>query len=626
VGAVTVMVAVAAIVLAVVLLQPTRSTEPIRTEDPLSLALTAGEPVAFTSDAPVEVTLSVGAPADVDLTSDAVPDAVITLTSTDGGSAHLALASPTAAIWDETGFTTSGGTRPYDHHNNAADEDLTVVPDTAGPEGGFLLLHVSGDGRVTSVDAALLGSGGADVAGREQDTALDAALDPASGTLVIASFHRTAGEQHDGPADGGQQLHVVTVAADDGAATRVWDGPTASGSPRAQVTHPMELVPVDEGLALALYDAHAKPDAPSGSADRGRFVLWPWDGSGDTPGWGAGAVVLDGGKPVLADVRIGLNAFAQTPTRAICGAPVALRGAVPVAGATVAITNPAGDVVASPPVSAGGTFEPVELPAKPPTTYTVTVSGNGLAIDEDVRLLGGDDLFMTYGQVPGRGDLRIRSATEGYTSWMVKAGWPGLGEIAGADMYVWYGNYAITVGAEYWDGTDELAAVDVTVWGGTYETHATASEIDFSGWFEPPDVGTVWDVTDWADIPATLGTQHTDALLGLGEGIYGLFAGSDDADEWIETGQGNELLTWAEAQSDFAPHPEFDSSDPLGSMFSVTEAVPRDFAIPTVIGGSSEQQTAVRVDQVVVFHPGPQQVEGFIASGSLYRDASRMAD
>jgi len=465
VDAVTVMVAVAAIVLAVVLLQPTRSTEPIRTEDPLSLALTAGEPVAFTSDAPVEVTLSVGAPADVDLTSDAVPDAVITLTSTDGGSAHLALASPTAAIWDETGFTTSGGTRPYDHHNNAADEDLTVVPDTAGPEGGFLLLHVSGDGRVTSVDAALLGSGGADVAGREQDTALDAALDPASGTLVIASFHRTAGEQHDGPADGGQQLHVVTVAADDGAATRVWDGPTASGSPRAQVTHPMELVPVDEGLALALYDAHAKPDAPSGSADRGRFVLWPWDGSGDTPGWGAGAVVLDGGKPVLADVRIGLNAFAQTPTRAICGAPVALRGAVPVAGATVAITNPAGDVVASPPVSAGGTFEPVELPAKPPTTYTVTVSGNGLTIDEDVRLLGGDDLFMTYGLVPGRGDLRIRSATEGYTSWMVKAGWPGLGEIAGADMYVWYGNYAITVGAEYWDGTDELAAVDVTVLG-----------------------------------------------------------------------------------------------------------------------------------------------------------------
>lgn len=1164
--AVTGAVAVVVIVLALVLLRPAPAGDPIRGEAPLSLTVTAAEPAPFTwagaahearllettgasarvtfaSDTPVEVTLSVGAPTAVDLTFDAVPDAIITLTSTDGGSAQLALASPTAAIWDETGFTTSGGTCPFDHHNNAADDDLTVVPDTTVSEGGFLLLYGSGDrklnwerydadgtqvaapglaagvmeagtgdGRVTSVDAAILDTGGADgahpdlavvvttsagtslrlvdpvtlaggpalhlgralanpvvvagsdgiawvvagggydppqaddglsrivvsevatldglrlerqeavtdVAGREQDTALDAVLDPAGGTLVIAYLHRTTGEQrelrvtgvdvatlqprwtttvgpaagrgaqataavglepdqgdgtgtatvvwrHDSRADGGQKLHVATVAADDGAATRVWDGPTASGSPRAQVTYPMELVPVDEGLALALFDSHAKPDAPSGSADRGRFVLWPWDTA--TPGWGTSAVVLDGGKPVLADVLIDLNAFEQTPTRAICGAPVALRGAVanrgsrdavgvtltasvdgdvvgtaslgtiyaasstpfsvlwdvpadlaaeqvevtyaaatssaqytigndaalhtvqvrqdgllsgrvvnassdlehetgwyaglegarvtvgdvvaltdiagtfsidglpfgtysvtvekdgfnpitsgvtvsrtkplgfvaaeldnhgtvtirvvdeagaplagvgvflhdsgeravtptsgevgwdisagtytvsfvlrgyhpeaarevevvlgedrdetitlraattaflggrvvdarggPVAGATVTITSPAGDVVATPPVSAGGTFEPVELPAKPPTTYTVTVSGNGLTIDEDVRLLGGDDLFMTYGLVPGRGDLRIRSATEGYTSWMVKAGWPGLGEISGADMYVWYGNYAITVGTEYWEGTDELAAVDVTVWGGTYETHATASEIDFSGWFEPPDAGTVWDVTDWADVPTTLGTQHANALLGLGEGIYGLFADSDDADEWIVTGQGNELLTWAEAQSDFAPHPEFDSSDPLGSMFSVTEAVPRDFAIPIVIGGSSEQQTAVRVDQVdvvrlgpgsavemlgptsewfsfqgpvdgwenqngkryevaspgvayddvvvyvwltvqklsggdpggtcfdqrerqvVVFHPGPQQVEGFIASGSLYRDASRMAE
>ena len=131
-------------------------------------------------------------------------------------------------------------------------------------------------------------------------------------------------------------------------------------------------------------------------------------------------------------------------------------------------------------------------------------------------------------------------------------------------------------------------------------------------------------------------------------------------------------------------------------------AVPRSFAIPVVIGGSSEQQTAVRVDQVdlvrlgsgssvelngpgaewysyqgpegtenqngkryevvqtdvpynevvvyvwltvqrywqgapggtcfqqreqqvVVFHPGPQRMQGFIAPGDLYRDPSRMA-
>jgi hypothetical protein len=137
-------------------------------------------------------------------------------------------------------------------------------------------------------------------------------------------------------------------------------------------------------------------------------------------------------------------------------------------------------------------------------------------------------------------------------------------------------------------------------------------------------------------------------------------------------------------------------------MWNVVDAVPSSFAIPIVIGGSSDQQTAVRVDQVdvvrlgsgepvelsgagavwssfqgpegtenqngkryevvqtdvpynevvvyvwltvqrywqgapggtcfqqreqqvVVFHPGPQRMEGFIAPGDLYGDPSRMA-
>ena len=32
-----------------------------------------------------------------------------------------------------------------------------------------------------------------------------------------------------------------------------------------------------------------------------------------------------------------------------------------------------------------------------------------------------------------------------------------------------------------------------------------------------------------------------------------------------------------------------------------------------------------RERQLVVFHPGPQRMEGFIASGSLYRDPTRVA-
>lgn len=780
-------------------------------------------------------------------------------------------------------------------------------------------------------------------------------------SIISAGGNATVVWRHDGPADGGQQLHVAAVDAANGQITRTWDGRASQASPGLAKGFPCQLV-TGTTLELAYFDTQANPAAASGSPDRGRFVVWPWEGSG----WAAGSVQLQGGKPVLADVLPDLNAFAQMPSRAICGAPVSLKGVIvnrgsrdadnvtvtasiggetvatvsvgkvkaasstpfsaiwvvpadfeeetvevtyaitttseqyttgndsathdiavrqkglvtgrvvnassdiqhqtswypglqnarvtiggrtaltdiagtfsmddlefgtyevaveregfntvttevtvsrtkplafvsaemddhgvieftvvdeagqaldgvdvylhdykehrqtpadgllawdmsartytfsfvkrgyhpvaaqqftvelgqtkpetitmreaatallggrivdqkgaPVGGATVTITDATGTVVAQPVVSAGGSFEPVELPAKPARDYDVTVSGNGITISEPIRLYGGDDLFRTYGLVPGRGDLRARSSVEGYTSWMIHAGWPGIGEVSGADLYAWYGNYAIAVTGEYWEGTDELAAVDISVQGGTYETHATKSEIDFSGWFEPADTGSVWDLTKWSDFGITTGLQHGDALLTVtGAIIDGLQ--EDDPDEWVMTGQGNELITWKEAKSDFRVIPEFDSSDPGNSLWDAVSGVPTGFAIPIVIGGSSDQHTAVRVDQVdvvrlgsgeridisgpgaewysyqgpegsgntngkryevtqagveydevvvyvwltvqkywqgvpggtcfdqreqqvVIFHPGPQSMEGYIASGSLYKDPSRMA-
>lgn len=1082
--------------------------------------------IVFSSQNPTEVTLTRGVPLGVDLNSDSVADASVTLTNVSRDSARLEIVPASRRVWDESTFETSGGFRPYSHWNNAAREDFSIVPQ----DGSNLLLYVSadhklnwerydaagalktapalelgtvdpgaGNGRVSSVDGAAVAGGlvavvatgtGAssgtgvslrsydenlvgtgqplyigkqlanpivvpagerayviasgkfdppqnegvtarlivteadlsdgprivrqdavtDPQGRELDIASDAALDSASGRLVIAYKHRLPNNKleirlsalnpetlapawtsvvapgagrgvtpnvcvaasggkatvvwiRDSAADGGHQLNVVSADMTSGELINVWGGPVASSSPRMVDLFPCELVGSGSSLSFAYFDTHAKPDAPTGSPDRGRFVLWPWEGSA----WASRSTILEGGKPLYADPMFDLNAFAQVPLKAICGAPVALKGTIvnrgsrparavtvsasvggqeagsvtlgtiaaasskdfsipwvvpadtteenveisfsltttsvqyttgndaasstiavrqkglvmgrvvnassdlrhrtgwypglenavvtiggrtvlsdvagafsiddlpfgnypvvvekegfnrletqvtvsrtkplafvsaemddhgvitlqvvddsgeplegvdvylhdydeqertpssgelswdisarsysfsfvkrgyrpvpdrqvvvalgeertetismeeittallggrvidkkgaPVSNATVTITNARDEVVASPVVSAGGTFEPVELLAKPAQRYTVTVSGNGLTVTEVVLLYGGDDFFNTYGLVPGRGELRVRSATEGYTSWMIEAGWPGLGPISGTDMYAWFGNYAISVGAEYWKGTDELSAVDVTAWGGTYETHATKSEIDFSGWFEPADTGSVFDLTKWADIPATLATEHSSDLLDIVGALVDGFSGDEADDDSIVTGQGEELLTWKEARSDFSPEPEFDSSAPLESMWSAVDAVPSSFAIPIVIGGSSEQQTAVRVDQVdvvrlgsgspvalngpgaewfsyqgpegtenqngkryevaqadvpydevvvyvwltvqkywqgapggtcfqqrqqqvVVFHPGPQRMQGFIAPGDLYRDPSRMA-
>jgi hypothetical protein len=974
--------------------------------------------IVFSSDSPNEVTLTRGLPAEIDLDSDALPDASATLVGLSSNSARIEIAPIGSLAWDETGFTTSGGFRPYKHSGNAGNDDFTVVPQ----DDSYLLLYVSedrklnwegydstgalmtvpelrvgvvdpgmGTGKVSSVDGALLDgdialavktdagvsvrtydddfftggqplyvgrdmndpvlvAGGehtyvvtsgyfdpprsndgkkdriivteADLSGspvilrqdavtdtqdRERDICCDAAWDEETGLLVVAYKHQVSSFsntelrltavdpetltqvwnsvvgpaaarsdkpdvsvassggtatliwRHDSSADGGMKLHVSTADLANGEVTRVWDGQTAQDSPRALEGYPCDLVPYGSQFAFAYYDTHAKPEAPSGSPDRARFALWPWEGSG----WAPAQVLLDGGKPLLADPLINLNSFSQAPSKAICGAPAALKGNVvnrgsrkaddvvvtasvgdeqigeadigrieeassaefsiiwdvpedftaeqveisfalttsseqyttgndeaahsflvrqkglvtgrvvdassdvrhrtgwylglanaqvtigdhsvltdiggfftldgldfgtyavvvekegynrleteftvsrtqplafvsaemdnhgkitlkvmdeaenplegvdvylhdyresertptsgeltwdisartytfsfvkrgyhavggeqvevvlgeerthpvtmreattaflggmivdqrgaPVGSASVTIKDESGAVVAQPPVSEGGTFEPVELGAKPPKVYEVTVEGNGITITEAIQVFGGDDLFYTFGLVPGRGERRVRTATEGYTSWMIQAGYCGYGEVGATDMYTWYGNYAICVGTEYWGGNKELSAVDVTVWGGSYESHATKSELDLLDILEVPGAAIVSGITHVINIGVSLIEDHPDDVGDVGDAIMDEWVG--DVEDSVITGQGNELLTWKEATSDFAPQEEFNSSDPQASMWNVVSAVPDSFAIPIVIGGSSEQLTAVRVDQVDV--------------------------
>ncbi len=221
-------------------------------------------------------------------------------------------------------------------------------------------------------------------------------------------------------------------------------------------------------------------------------------------------------------------------------------------------------------------------------------------MEQGEQLYGGDHRSAVVALVPDRGDLRLRSATEGYTSWMIEASFPGFMSLPSAAMYVWYGNYAISVATLYWSGTKELAGVDVTVWGGTYETHATQSEIDLTEMNQ--DYGELFETTaieGFGGLIKELATEHSSDLLDIFGSTKDLITG-DAAEDAVTTGQGRELLTWKEALDDFNVNPEFDSSDPLGSMWSVVEAVPTSFAIPIVIGGSSVQDTAVRVDQVDV--------------------------
>ncbi len=290
----------------------------------------------------------------------------------------------------------------------------------------------------------------------------------------------------------------------------------------------------------------------------------------------------------------------EEATTAFLSGQVVDKYGVGVAGASVTIKAPDGSVAAQLTTDANGFFPEQNLPAKPPKTYKIAVSGGGLAVEDAAQLYGGDRQSVVVALVPDRGDLRIRSATEGYTSWMIKASWPGFMELPSAAMYVWYGNYAISVGTMYWSGTKELAGVDVTVWGGTYETHATKSEIDLTEMDK--DYGEMFETTDvsgFGGLIKNLATEHAADMLDIVGSAKDLITG-ESAEDAVITGQGRELITWKEALDDFNVNPEFDSSDPIGSMWNVVDAVPHSFAIPIIIGGSSVQDTTVRVDQVDV--------------------------
>lgn len=320
----------------------------------------------------------------------------------------------------------------------------------------------------------------------------------------------------------------------------------------------------------------------------------------------------------LGQERSATVTMEEATTGSIAGLVVARSGAG-VAGARVTVRSAKGDTVAQLTTDAEGRFATGELPVKPSAHYTVTASGDGLEVTEGVALVGGEAVPLVVELVPDRGTLKERAATEGYTSWMIKAGWPGFLKVGGQTIYVWFGNYAIRVSARYWDGNRDLDAVSVSTWGGTYETHVTKGEIEFDVSGDdliggkpkplPPPMG---EATDAANLPwwkragkAVYGfyEEHKDDFKLGKEVIFGTKKVHDawtDDDEWIVLGQGPALLTWKQALDDFDMSPELDWRHPIDSAKSIKKAIPTSFAIPIVIGGSSVQDTAVRVDGIDV--------------------------
>lgn len=291
-----------------------------------------------------------------------------------------------------------------------------------------------------------------------------------------------------------------------------------------------------------------------------------------------------------------------------------------VAQATIKIENYKQEVVWSGLTNSEGEFGPLELTVKPNGFYKITASKGDLTVTESLTLIGGETYSRMIELIPGRGQLAERSITNGFTSWMIKAGWPGFMDLSGTTIYVWYGNYAIQVSATYWDKSRELDSVTVTTWGGTYETHVTKGEIEFKVKGE--------DLTGAKEkkLPPAMG-QKSDANLSwwkkTGKAIYQFYeenkggfdlakeivkgvkkvkdAWSSD-DEWIVLGQGAEVLTWKQSLEDFIKFPDWDWSHPLDSAKSWAKSIPTSFAIPIVIGGHSVENTAVRVDGIDVMN------------------------
>lgn len=327
--------------------------------------------------------------------------------------------------------------------------------------------------------------------------------------------------------------------------------------------------------------------------------------------------------PVEFEVRLGEETDAtvtmrEATTAQLSGRVIDRLGAG-VAGASVTIANNKGETVATLTTDAEGQFDAGELTVKSSGSYILTATGAGLTVTEPIALSGGELASVMIELVPDRGELAQRDATEGYTSWMLKAAWPGFLDVGGQSIYVWYGNYAVRVGAQYWDGSRDLNRVQVTTWGGTYETHVTKGEIEF------PVSGDDLTGNSGEKLPAAM-AQTTDAASqswwkSAAKGAYSLYKEYDpvinlaktiysgvqdvkeafsDEDQWLVLGQGAEVLTWKESLDDFNVRPEWDWEHPLDSAMSVKEAIPTSFAIPIVIGGSSVQDTAVRCDGIDV--------------------------
>ncbi len=321
---------------------------------------------------------------------------------------------------------------------------------------------------------------------------------------------------------------------------------------------------------------------------------------------------------LLGEETAGSVELKEATTAQLSGRIVDAKGTA-VAGATVVITNSKGETVATLTTDAEGNFNAGELPVKPSGSYTITATGAGLTVSEPIGLTGGEIASMMVGLVPDAGELAMRQATEGYTSWMLKAAWPGFLDVGGQSIYVWYGNYAVRVGAEYWDGNRDLNRVDVTTWGGTYETHVTKGEIEFpvsgddltgnSGKKLPTAMAQTTDATSqawWKSAAKGAWSLYKeyDPAINLAKTIYSgikdVKAAFSGEDEWLILGQGSEVLTWKESLDDFNMRPEYDSEHPIDSLMSMKDKIPTSFAIPIVIGGSSVQDTAVRCDGIDV--------------------------
>ncbi|BAL80360.1 hypothetical protein [Caldisericum exile] len=239
-----------------------------------------------------------------------------------------------------------------------------------------------------------------------------------------------------------------------------------------------------------------------------------------------------------------------------------------------------------------------------------------MKVTENVLLTGGEVNSTIIELIPGRGKLAERSITNGFTSWMIKAGWPGFLDLGGTTIYVWFGNYAIQVSTRYWDKSRELDAVTVTIWGGTYETHVTKGEIeldvegeDLTGGKEkklPEAMGEKSDANLpwWKKAGKTIYKfyeEHKDEIDLTKEIIKGakdLKEAWTSDDEWIVLGQSAEVLTWKQSLEDFVVLPSWDWDHPFDSAKDFVKSIPTSFAIPAVIGGHSVENTVVRVDGI----------------------------